>query len=355
MSPLTIRDRLIGIDQPVYVIAELSANHNGSFEQAVELVRAAAASGADAVKLQTYRAGSMTIESDREWFTIEGTPWHGRTLFELYSEAQMPWEWQPELMQLARELGLDVFSSVFDDASVAFLEELDCPAYKIASFELVDLPLITTVAGTGKPVILSTGMATLDEIDEAVATFREVGGHELALLKCTSAYPAAAADMNLRTIPDLAARFGVEVGLSDHTLGSAVAVAAVSVGATLIEKHLTLDRQQGGPDAGFSLEPPEFAQLVTDIRTAYESLGGVSYGPVGDETEMRAFRRSLFAVADISAGDAFTASNVRAIRPGAGLHPRHLAEILGATATSDISRGTPLEWSLVSGARELAL
>jgi N-acetylneuraminate synthase len=291
----------------------------------------------------------MTIDCRNEHFLIRGTPWSGRNLHQLYGEAFTPWEWQPRLQEVARELGMDFFSTPFDETAVDFLEELDVPAYKVASFEIVDLPLLRKVAATGKPVILSTGMATLAEIEEAVRTLRAAGCRELALLKCTSAYPAPASEMNLRTLPHLSEAFGVPVGLSDHTLSSAVPAAAVALGACLIEKHLTLSRSEPGPDSAFSLEPREFREMVQAVRTAEEALGGVRYGSGDEESRSLVFRRSLFVVEDLRAGEAFTAENVRSIRPGYGLHTRHLGEVLGRRAARDIPRGTPLSWPLVGG------
>jgi N-acetylneuraminate synthase len=333
----------------VYVIAEVSANHGQRFERAVEIVRAAKEAGADAVKLQTYTPDTMTIDCRREPFLIRGTPWDGRVLHELYGEASTPWEWHPRLREEAIELGLDIFSTPFDPTAVEFLERLEMPAHKVASFEVVDLPLLRAVGATGKPVILSTGMATLAEIEEAVATLREAGCRQLALLKCTSAYPASPRDMNLRTIPALAAAFDVPVGLSDHTLGPAVPVAAVALGARIIEKHLTLARGDGGPDAAFSLEPGEFKEMVRAVRTAQDALGDVRYGAGAEEEKSLVFRRSLFVVEDMDAGEEFTPRNVRSIRPGFGLHTRHLGEVIGRRAARPIPRGTPLGWDLMTG------
>lgn len=340
--------RQVGKNQPTFVVAELSANHNQAFEQAVRLIQAAKEAGADAVKLQTYTPDTITIDCDNAYFRIKGTIWEGRGLHELYREAYTPWEWQPKLKEIANELGMELFSSPFDFTAVDFLKEMDVPAYKIASCELVDLPLIRRVAQTGKPVIMSTGMASLGEIDEAVRAFREAGGHEMALLKCTSAYPARPDDMNLRTIPHLQEAFGLPVGLSDHTLGVAVPVAAVSLGACIVEKHLALTRTVPGPDSSFSLEPHEFGTMVDAIRTAEKSLGEVRYDVSGGDAESRVFRRSLFVVRQMKANDVFTRDNVRSIRPGYGLHTRYLEQILGRRAGKDIERGTPLSWDLIS-------
>lgn len=334
---------------PVYVVAEISANHNQSFAKAVEIIEAAREAGADAVKIQTYTADTLTIRSDEECFRVSGgTLWDGRTLHDLYAEAYTPWNWQPQLKEIANGLGLDLFSSPFDDSAVDFLEQMDVPAYKIASFEIVDLPLIRRVASTGKPVIISTGMASLEEIDEAVRTFREAGGCQLALLKCSSAYPAPPEEINLRTIPHLAATFGAPVGLSDHTLGIAVSVAAVAIGAVIVEKHLTLSRSVPGPDSVFSLEPEEFKEMVDAIRDVEKALGRVSYKAGSNESRSCNFRRSLFVVRDVHSGEVFTYENVRSIRPAHGLHTRHLEEVVGRHAARDIKRGTPLSWSLVA-------
>jgi len=333
----------------VYIIAELSANHNQSYEQAVRLVEAAKASGADAVKLQTYTPDTLTIDCDNEYFRIKGTIWEGRKLHELYGEAFTPWDWQPKLKQVADKLGLDLFSSPFDDTAVEFLERMDVPAYKIASFELVDTGLLQKVASTGKPVIMSTGMATFDEIEEAVATLRQAGCKQLALLKCNSAYPAPPEEMNLRTIPHLAETFALPVGLSDHTLGIAVPVAAVALGACIVEKHLTLSRGVPGPDSAFSLEPHEFKAMVEAVRNAERALGDVSYEVTERQKVSRTFRRSLFVVADVKAGESFTRENVRSIRPGHGLAPKYMSEVIGRKATRDIARGTPLSRDMVAG------
>ena len=345
---IEINGRRIGPGLPAYVVAELSANHNQDFGQAAKIIEAAKQAGADAVKLQTYTADTLTIASDSEYFRVGGgTLWDGRTLHDLYSEAYTPWEWQPKLKSDADRLGLDLFSTPFDPTAVAFLEEMGVPAHKIASFEIVDLPLIEEVARTGKPVIMSTGMATLGEIEEAVAAARRAGAAQLALLKCTSAYPARPESMNLRSIRHLAEAFGVPVGLSDHTMGVAVPVAAVTLGACIIEKHFTLSRSTPGPDSAFSLEPDEFKAMVEAVRTAEKALGDIRYGAGPEEEKNRAFRRSLFAVRDVKAGEVFTRENVRSIRPGHGLPPKHLEEVLGLRAVRDVERGTPLSWELV--------
>lgn len=345
---IRINGRHVGPGYPIYIIAEMSANHNQEFDQAVKLIHAAKEAGADAIKLQTYTPDTMTIDCDNEYFRIgEGTIWAGKTLYDLYKEAYTPWEWQPKLNELANDLGMDLFSSPFDKSAVDFLERMGVPAYKIASFELVDIPLIQYVAQTGKPMIMSTGMATLAEIDEAVQTAREAGATQIALLKCTSAYPALPEEMNLRTIPHMAEAFGVPVGLSDHTLGIAVPVAAVALGACIIEKHFTLSRSVPGPDSAFSLEPHEFKEMVDAIRTAEKACGRVSYTVTEREAASRIFRRSLFVVKDMNAGDVFTEENIRSIRPGNGLNTRYLSEILGRRAKEDIKAGSPASWELI--------
>jgi pseudaminic acid synthase len=334
------------MNKNVYIIAELSANHNGSLERAKESIRAAAKTGADAVKLQTYTADTLTIDCDNEYFRISGgTLWDGRTLYDLYKEAYTPWEWHAELQQIAHECGLEFFSTPFDETAVDFLEELHVPMHKVASFELVDIPLLKKIGSTKKPVIMSTGMASEEEIQEALDALRSMGCPDVTLLKCTSAYPAKPEDANLNTIPDMAGKFGCKVGLSDHTLGIAVPVAAVALGATVIEKHFTLSRADGGADSGFSLEPDEFKAMVEAVRTAEKALGKVQYGGSAGDQKSKVFRRSLFVVKDIKAGDVFTPENVRSIRPGHGLAPKYYEEILGREAAYDIIRGTPLSAS----------
>ncbi len=343
-----IGSRLIGSGHPVYMVAEVSANHHQDFDQAARLIQAAKDAGADAVKLQTYTPDTITIASDREQFRIGGgTLWDGRTLYELYGEAYTPWEWQPKLKQCASELGLDLFSSAFDASAVDFLEEMSVPAHKVASFELVDIPLIQKMARTGKPLIMSTGMATIEEIDEAVQAARGAGATQIALLKCTSAYPASPDEMNLRTIPELERRFEVPAGLSDHTMGIAVPVAAAALGACIVEKHITLSRSLKGPDSAFSLEPQEFKAMVEAVRTTERALGEIHFGTSAHEESSRVFRRSLFVVDNIKQGETFTARNVRSIRPGHGLHTRHLQQIIGKCASRDVERGTPLSWDLI--------
>ncbi len=349
MSPgIRVASRTIGAGHPVYVVAEVSANHRQDYEEAVSLIRAAKEAGADAVKLQTFTPDTITLKSDGQVFRIGGgTLWDGRTLWDLYAEAFMPWDWQPKLMAVARELGLDLFSSPFDPSAVDFLQEMHVPAYKVASFEIVDLPLIERMARTHKPLIISTGMATRKEIKDALTAARRAGARQIALLKCNSAYPAPPEEMNLRTIPDMARTFRVPIGLSDHTLGSAAAVSAVALGACIIEKHLTLSRSTPSPDSAFSLEPSEFREMVQMIRTVERALGRPRYGPTASEKKSLAFRRSLFVVADTKAGEPFTVSNVRSIRPANGLPPRDLSRVLGRKARKDIAAGTPLSWDLV--------
>ncbi|MEW6540709.1 MAG: pseudaminic acid synthase [Bacillota bacterium] len=348
MRDMVINGRAIGPGHPVYIVAELSANHNQSFDRAVAMVQAAKEAGADAVKLQTYTPDTITINVDSSPFRHSpDSLWAGKTLYDLYAEAYTPWEWQPKLKEAAEELELGFFSTAFDPTAVDFLEAMDVPVHKIASFELVDIPLIEKMARTGKPLIISTGMASLGEIEEAVRAARGAGAAQIALLKCTSAYPAPPEQMNLRTIPHLARAFGVPAGLSDHTLGIAVPVAAVALGACIVEKHFTLSRSMPGPDSAFSLEPHEFKAMVEAIRAAQKALGEVHYGVSEREAASRVFRRSLFVVEDMKAGAVFTEENVRSIRPGHGLHPRHLQDVRGRRATRDIPAGTPLAWNMV--------
>ncbi|MBI1293861.1 pseudaminic acid synthase [bacterium] len=343
-----INGRPIGPGHPTYIIAEMSGNHNQSLERAVQILEAAAQAGADAVKLQTYTPDTLTIDCDNEYFQIgKGTVWQGRKLYDLYGEASTPWEWQPQLKRIADDLGVDLFSTPFDATAVDFLEGMDVPAYKIASFEVVDLALLARVAHTGKPIIMSTGMANLEEIDDAVHAIRSQGNEQLALLKCTSAYPTPPSEMNLRTIPHLAERYQLPVGLSDHTLDIVVPVTAVALGACIIEKHFTLSRQEAGPDSTFSLEPHEFKAMVDAVRTTEAALGKVNYEVTESEIASRVFRRSLFVVEDMQPGEVFTEQNVRSIRPGFGLAPKSLADVLGRTATCSVSRGTPLSWEIV--------
>jgi len=351
--PIVIGGREVGPGRPVYVIAELSANHRQSQEHALELVRAAAAAGADAVKLQTYTPDTITLDSDAPPFRHgEGSLWSGQTLHDLYREAYMPWEWQPGIIELANELGLHCFSSPFDPTAVEFLDKLDVPALKIASFELVDLPLIRAAAATGRPLIISTGMATLEEVDESVDAARGAGAGDIAILKCTSAYPAPPDQLHLRAIGLLERRYRVPIGLSDHTRGIVAAVAAVAMGATIVEKHFTISRADPSPDSAFSLESDEFAAMVQGIRTAEAALGEERVAPTADETESRRFRRSLFVVADVGAGEPLTHENVRSVRPAAGLHTRYLEAVMGRRASRDLPRGTPLAWDVMEGGEE---
>lgn len=347
MPSLKIADRAVGLDHPPYVIAELSANHNGSMETALRIIDAAAKAGADAVKLQTYRPDTITLDSDGEEFRIRGGLWDGQRLYDLYAQAHMPWDWHRPLFDHARALGITIFSSPFDTTAVDLLEDLGAPAYKIASFEAVDLPLIRYVAGTGKPMIISTGMADAEEIAEAVAAARDGGCRELALLHCVSGYPAPPEDYNLHTIPDMIERFGLVTGLSDHTLDNTTAIASVALGASIIEKHFTLDRNGGGPDDSFSLEPAEMAALCRGARTAWQALGQVDYGRKSSEQGNVQFRRSLYFVKDLAAGEVITADVVRSVRPGYGLAPKHLDAVLGQRVTRDVAKNTAVTWEAV--------
>ena len=339
---IQIAGRRIGAGEAPYVIAEMSANHNGSLETAKQIITEARARGADAVKVQTYRPDTITLDSDSEEFCIRGGLWDGKTLHDLYAEAHMPWEWHAPLFEHARQEGITIFSSPFDDTAVELLETFDAPAYKIASFEVVDLPLIRRVARTGKPLILSTGMADAEEIGEAVEAARSAGCKELALLHCVSGYPAPAADYNLRTLVDMAERFGCVVGLSDHTLDNTTAVASVSVGAALVEKHFTLDRSGGGPDDSFSLEPAGLQELCRNVRTAWDALGKVDYGRKSSEQGNVQFRRSLYWVRDLDAGEVVDATALRSVRPGYGLAPKYLDEVLGLLLARPVSAKTPV-------------
>lgn len=344
---IEIAGREIGGGRPCFIIAEMSANHNQDFDEAVRIIQAAKESGADAVKLQTYTPDTLTIDCNNDYFNIEGTLWDGENLYSLYKKAYTPWDWYPGLKEAAEKAGISLFSTPFDRTAVDFLEGMDVPAYKVASFELVDIPLIKYIAGKGKPVILSTGMAALAEITEAVEAARESGAKEIALLKCTSNYPALPEDMNLATIPHLAEVFQVVSGLSDHTLGIAVPVASVALGASIVEKHFTLSRKKEGPDSAFSLEPDEFKCMVDAIRIAEKSVGEVSFSVTGQEEKSRQLRRSLFVVKDIKAGELLTADNVRSIRPGHGLAPKHYHTVLGKRAIKELKRGSPLRWDLI--------
>lgn len=348
VTTIKIAGRAIGPDYPPYVIAELSANHNGSLDTALRIIEAGKAAGTDAVKIQTYRPDTITLDSDRDEFRIKGGLWDGRTLYELYEEAHTPWEWHKPLFEHARGLGITIFSSPFDTTAIDLLEDLGAPAYKIASFEAVDLPLIRYAAATGKPMIISTGMADAEEIAEAVEAAREGGCHELAILHCVSGYPAPPGDYNLRTIPDMIERFGLVTGLSDHTLDNTTAIASVALGASIIEKHFTLDRNGGGPDDSFSLEPAEMSALCTGARIAWEALGRIDYGRKSSELGNVQFRRSLYVVEDIAEGGEITSQNVRSIRPGHGLAPKHLSDILGRRARRPLQRGEPLGWDMLA-------
>ena len=334
----------VGEDNPTFIIAELSANHMNDFDIAVKTIEAMAEAGADAVKFQTFTPDTITIDCDNEYFQIkQGTVWDGQVLHELYEDAYMPWDWQPKLKKIAEDLGLIVFSSPFDKTSVDFLEDMDMPAYKIASFEITDIPLIEYVASIGKPVIISTGIACMEDIELAVKTCLDVGNDKISLLKCTSSYPAPFEEINLNTIPDIAERFNVVVGLSDHTLGGEVSTAAVALGANIIEKHFILDRNMGGPDSEFSMEPHEFKQMVNSIRNVEKAMGKVNYELSEKSKLNREFSRSLFVVEDIKKGEIITEDNVRSIRPGFGLHPKYLKEILGKKVNKDLEKGTPFE------------
>lgn len=345
---INIAGNEIGESEKVFIIAELSANHNHSFDTAADTIKAAKECGADAIKLQTYTADTLTIKSDKDYFKIsQGTIWDGKTLYDLYKEAYTPWEWQPKLKKIADDLGLVCFSSPFDKTAVDFLEEMKVPAYKIASFEIVDIPLIEYTAAKGKPIIISTGIADEEDIREAVAACRRTGNNQIALLKCTSAYPAPVEEANLITIPALAEKFECVSGLSDHTLGITVPVAAAAVGAHIIEKHFILDRKIGGPDAAFSLEPHEFKAMTAAVREVEKAIGKVSFTQSEKSKGSRVFARSLFAVENIKKGEVFTERNIRSIRPGYGMHPKFLPEILGKKASKNIEKGAPLSRELI--------
>ena len=344
---IAIAGRKIGLAHEPFVICELSGNHNGSLERALVMLEAAAATGADAIKIQTYTPDTITLDHDSPEFRIEGGLWDGRTLYDLYGEAQTPYEWHAALFAKAKQLGVILFSTPFDETAIDLLEGLDAPAYKIASFEVIDLPLIASVARRGKPMIISTGMANLAEIGDAVDTALKHGAAGVVLLHCVSAYPAPMDEANVRTVPDLAERFGVISGLSDHTPGSAASVAAVALGACVIEKHFTLARSDGGPDAAFSLEPAEFTALTRDCKDAWRALGKVGYDLLGSEQANISFRRSLYVVADVAKGEVLTTAHVRSIRPGFGLAPRHLDEVLGKVAKRDLTRGEAFSWDMI--------
>ena len=331
-----------------FIIAELSANHGHDINIAKETIKAAKESGADAIKIQTYTADTLTIDCDNEYFKLDsGTIWDGRTLYDLYSEAYTPWEWQKELMVYANNLGLIFFSTPFDKTAVDFLEELNVPVYKVASFEIMDIPLIEYIASKGKPIIMSTGIATLSDIEEAINACKRMGNDQIILLKCTSSYPAKIEDADLKTIPNMKETFDVEVGLSDHTLGITVPVVAIALGAKVIEKHFILDKSIGGPDASFSLEPHEFKQMVDSVRDAEKALGKINYSMNEKKKKSRLLGRSLFVVKDIQAGEKITEDNVRSIRPGNGLEPKYFDDIQGKTVATDLKIGTPMKWSLI--------
>lgn len=345
---MKIGNRTIGDDNPVFIVAELSANHKNNVNTALKTIDAIKATGADAVKIQTYTPDTITIDCDNEYFLLkQGTIWDGRTFYQLYKEAYTPWEWQPKLQEHAESLGLIFFSSPFDKSAVDFLEKMNVPAYKIASFEITDIPLIEYIAGKGKPVIISTGIATLEDIEEAVGACKKKGNEQISLLKCTSAYPCPISDLNLRTIADLEKRFGVVAGLSDHCLSTHVPVTAVALGAKIIEKHFILDRSMGGPDAPFSLEPAEFNEMVKAIRETEISLGTVTYSLTDKMKQGREFSRSLFIVRDIKKGERISGDNVKSIRPSYGLHPRFLSSVIGKKLRKDAPKGTPLSWDLI--------
>lgn len=344
MRKIEIAGRQIGSGYSPYVIAELSANHNGKLETALLIIEEAKKAGADAVKLQTYKPDTITLNYDSDDFKIHGGLWDGRTLYNLYQEAHMPWEWHKKLFEHASNLDITIFSSPFDSTAVDLLEDLNAPAYKIASFEAVDIPLIKYVAATGKPMIISTGMADAEEIQEAIETARGGGCKDLAVLHCVSGYPAPAKDYNLHTITDMIKRFGVVTGLSDHTLENTTAIASVALGASIIEKHVTLDRNGGGPDDTFSLEPAELAELCKGVRTAWHSLGKVDYGRKSSELGNVKFRRSLYFVRDLKAGEVVTAESIRSVRPGFGLMPRELDRVISQRVTKDVRAGTPVKW-----------
>lgn len=348
MAKIEIAGRSIGIEYPPYVIAELSANHNGRLDTAMRIVEEAKKAGADAVKLQTYKPDTITLQFDTEEFQIHGGLWDGRTLYELYEEAHMPWDWHKPLFDHARKLGITIFSSPFDNTAIDLLEDLNAPAYKIASFEAVDLPLIKYAASTGKPMIISTGMADAAEIDEAIEAAREGGCKELAILHCVSGYPAPAEDYNLRTLSDMVERYGLVTGLSDHTLDNATAITSVALGASIIEKHFTLDRSGGGPDDSFSLEPLELAALCLGAKTAWAALGKVDYGRKSSELSNVKFRRSLYFIKNMKSGDLVTADCVRSVRPGYGVAPKFFDNILGKCVKRDITAGTAVQWDLIS-------
>jgi pseudaminic acid synthase len=347
MNPIKIGSRIIGEDEPVFIVAEISANHLQDYSLAEKTIEAARDAGADAVKLQTYTPDTITLDCDSEDFKLRGTIWEGKTLYQLYQEAYTPWEWQPKLKEFAEDMGLICFSSPFDRTAVDFLEAMNVPAYKVASFEITDIPLIEYIASRKKPVVISTGIAEISDIEDALDACKRNNNDEVILLKCTSAYPTPLSEVNLLAIPDLSSRFSVLVGLSDHTLGLSVPVAAVTLGACLVEKHLTMNRNLGGPDANFSLEPNEFETMVKTIREVEEALGEASYTLTDNMKRSREFSRSLYVTRDIIKGEPFTSDNVRSVRPGYGLPPKNLRKILGRKAKKSIKKGTPMAWNLV--------
>jgi pseudaminic acid synthase len=345
---IKINDKIIGNEHKIFIVAEISANHLHNFDNAVKLIYEAKKAGADAIKLQTYTPDTITLNCDNDYFQIkQGTIWDGTTLYKLYEKAYTPWEWQPKLKKIAEEEGLICFSSPFDRTAVDFLEKINVPAYKIASFEITDIPLIEYIASKGKPMIISTGIATLSDIEEALEACKRMGNEQVALLKCTSEYPSPMEDINLEVIPNLKETFEIIVGLSDHTLGHTIALGAVSLGAKIVEKHFTLNRADGGPDAKFSMEPNEFKEMVLRIRDLEKALGGVTYELTEKQKNSRVFSRSLFFTKDIKKGDIITEKNMRSIRPGYGIHPRYYYKILGKKLTRDVKKGTPVDWSYI--------
>jgi len=347
MSDFIIDGRKIGSEHPPYIIAEMSANHNGSINNAYKIIDMAKVAGADALKLQTYKPETITMDMNTPEFMIDGGLWDGQSLYKLFEDAFMPWKWHKSLFQYARKIGITIFSSPFDNTAVDLLEDLNTPAYKIASFEAVDLPLIKYVAQTGKPMIISTGMADAEEIQEAIEASREGGCKELAILHCVSGYPAPSSDYNLRTVTDMQHKFGLVTGLSDHTIDNTTAITSIALGVSIIEKHVTLDRNGGGPDDSFSLEEKELKELCTGAKVAWESLGKVDYGRKSSEQGSIKFRRSLYVVKDVKKGESFTMDNVRSIRPGFGLAPKYLEKILTSKAACDIARGTPVTFDFI--------
>lgn len=348
MNTIEIKGHKIGEGYPAYIIAEMSANHSGSIERAKEIIRMAKECGADCVKIQTYTPDTITIDCDNKYFQVTKGTWEGENLYSLYGKAFTPWEWQKELKEEADRIGIDFFSTPFDKTSVDFLEEIGMEFYKIASFEMIDLPLLRYVASKGKPIIMSTGMGSLEEISEALGAIYETGNHQVALLKCSSAYPAISADMHLNTIKDMKQRFEVPVGLSDHSMGSLGATTAVALGANIIEKHFCISRSIENPDASFSMEPEEFKEMVDRIRQVEKAMGDVFYGVSPQEQSNACFRRSIFVVKDMKKGEAFTEENIRVIRPGYGMKPKYFEQVLGCRAEGDILRGTPLSFELLN-------